>query len=563
MKKRLLSTVLSIIIVVCIISSSINYALAIPASPAGNVLERIQQLRSIFPDGSYFSANGAACGHSNLSSCSNCSLSGVMTKKLGYSNTAGMPEGWACVAFAKYAYYYVFGIPYNTTVYNYNVPSNSSSISLAQAKPGDIFVWNFKHMAMYLGNNQFFHSNFGGINKVSYGSATKHGNPDYIIRANNYDQINNSSTNEMEDVTHQFLNQIIAIKSVQNGKYVSAWMNDSRERAPTYARVDKIGEWEKFQVESAANGWIALKSIENKRYLSATLAPEKSVPILAAAQYAESWEHFKIFKKGNDYYIKAKANGNWLTAFIDQANTPIRATQSVASTWERFSIHTVSVIQPPPVVEIQPPNTGGNPDGGNTAPPNEPPVKPEPSFVNPFTDVKESDWFYKDVAYVYSNGLFSGVSSTKFAPNMSMTRGMTVTALYRMAGNPYAFGGNNPFYDVPETAYYRNAVVWAVNRGIVSGVGGGRFAPDSGITRQDVAVIFVRYANKMGIPLPAADGIIGFQDASDISGYAKDSVSILLRAKIIGGRPGNIFDPKGKATRAEVAAMIRSFSALG
>ncbi|MDL2325364.1 Ig-like domain-containing protein, partial [Ruminococcaceae bacterium OttesenSCG-928-A16] len=165
---------------------------AVPAPATGNVWSRIQQLRSLFHDGSYFSANGGACGHNLYSTCNNCSLSGTMTVKLGYSSTMGMPEGWTCVAFAKYAYYYVFGIPYNTTVYNGNVPSNSSKVSLSQARAGDIFVWNYAHMAMYLGNGQFFHSNVKGTNKVSYGTGYS-GTPSYIIRANNYDSIDSST----------------------------------------------------------------------------------------------------------------------------------------------------------------------------------------------------------------------------------------------------------------------------------------------------------------------------------------------------------------------------------
>ena len=182
------------------------------------------------------------------------------------------------------------------------------------------------------------------------------------------------------------------------------------------------------------------------------------------------------------------------------------------------------------------------------------------SWENPFTDVNEEHWFYADVQYVYENGLFSGTSATTFSPTMPMTRGMVVTVLGRIAGiNINDYSGAS-FDDVNTTQYYAPYVKWAAEMGIVSGVGNNKFAPDANIRRQDIAAILYRYAEKTGITLPKVATAITFSDDANISGYAKEAVAAMQRAGIINGKPGNIFDPNGIATRAEVAAMLHRFA---
>ena len=163
---------------------------AVPASPKGNVETRIESLRALYPDGSYFSVNGKACTHGTLGTCNNCSLSGNM-KKMGYNQTQKMVQGWTCVAFARFAFFYIFGIPYDVLMYNNKAPTGTKLIKKSQALPGDLFVWNNKHVAVYLGGNKFYHSNVGSPNRVSYGSGYS-GTPSYIIRANNYNTINSA-----------------------------------------------------------------------------------------------------------------------------------------------------------------------------------------------------------------------------------------------------------------------------------------------------------------------------------------------------------------------------------
>ncbi|ODM24960.1 hypothetical protein A7W90_01315 [Clostridium sp. Bc-iso-3] len=186
-------------------------------------------------------------------------------------------------------------------------------------------------------------------------------------------------------------------------------------------------------------------------------------------------------------------------------------------------------------------------------------VMPTPpiEWVNPFEDVKTSDWFYSDVEYVVQNGLFSGTSATTFEPNNRMTRAMLVTVLWRLEGSPVL--GNNPFEDVPSGQWYSEAVAWAAQNGIVSGMGDGLFAPNSDITREQMATILYRYEQFSGKIPPDIVADREFSDWDDISDYAKNPVNVLTAQGIINGKPGNLFDPKGTATRAEVAAMLHRF----
>jgi hypothetical protein len=178
-------------------------------------------------------------------------------------------------------------------------------------------------------------------------------------------------------------------------------------------------------------------------------------------------------------------------------------------------------------------------------------------FDNPFTDVKEGAWYYDDVAFVYTHGLFAGTSATTFSPEMAMTRGMLVTVLYRLYGAA-AGSSNNPFSDVPSGQYYTDAVLWAAANGIVEGYNG-KFNPNDPITRQDMAVVLARYADFAGAKLPETRSYVPFRDDADVADYAKEAIEAMFRAMIIRGKPGDLVDPQGNATRAEVAAMLHRF----
>jgi len=178
----------------------------------------------------------------------------------------------------------------------------------------------------------------------------------------------------------------------------------------------------------------------------------------------------------------------------------------------------------------------------------------------PFNDVKTSDWFFGDVKYAYENGLFNGMSHTAFEPYTSMTRAMLVTVLWRMAGSPNASGTS--FTDVKSSEWYSAAVAWAGQNKIVEGIGDNLFAPNSSITRQDLATMIMRYISFIKFIYVVNDEYRIFADEKEISSYAKNAIQNLNKLGIMNGRGNNVIDPRGAATRAEVAAMLHRLAEM-
>ena len=182
-------------------------------------------------------------------------------------------------------------------------------------------------------------------------------------------------------------------------------------------------------------------------------------------------------------------------------------------------------------------------------------------YKNPapvFTDIT-GHWAADNILFAASRGLLSGTSDTTFSPGTGMTRGMFVTALGRLAGiNPDSYQ-TGKFTDVKADAYYAPYVNWAAQTGIVEGVTATTFAPDTNINREQMAVIMKNYAAKLGYDLPQTLKAVTFADNTQISSWAKDAVKSMQQAGILAGKNENKFDPKGTATRAEVATVLRRF----
>ena len=176
--------------------------------------------------------------------------------------------------------------------------------------------------------------------------------------------------------------------------------------------------------------------------------------------------------------------------------------------------------------------------------------------ANPFADVKETDWFYDAVQYARVNGFFSGTSKTTFEPNGTMTRGMFVTVLGRMAGvDADRYQSVSSFSDVPADAYYAPYVAWAVKHGVTAGTGGGKFSPDALINREQMAVFFVRYFEKFDVDY-TTDAVITTTpaDIGTVSPYARDAVLKLWKTGLLNGDGVN-FNPAGNASRAQAATL--------
>ncbi|MDR2087857.1 MAG: S-layer homology domain-containing protein [Clostridiales Family XIII bacterium] len=179
----------------------------------------------------------------------------------------------------------------------------------------------------------------------------------------------------------------------------------------------------------------------------------------------------------------------------------------------------------------------------------------------PFVDVAEGDWFFEDVAFVYAEGMMTGVSETEFAPQTAVTRGMMVTVLGRHFGADAAGYAAGAFADVAADAYFAPYIAWAAEAGIARGVGGNRFEPDRAITREDLATLLFRYAAFAGATLQSDPAVrLPFGDVADISDWATEAVIWAYAEGLLKGKPGNAFDPRGTATRAETAALLHRFA---
>lgn len=196
-------------------------------------------------------------------------------------------------------------------------------------------------------------------------------------------------------------------------------------------------------------------------------------------------------------------------------------------------------------------------EGGSASTPSDGPDDPA-VWENPFTDVQAGAWYEDAVRFTVENGLFYGTSDTTFSPNGTMSRGMLATVLYRLAKEPGA-AAEGLFHDVADGRYYTEAVDWAAENRIVTGYGNGNYGPDDPITREQLAAILWRYAQKTGNDgIQNGTEILRFPDTGDVADWAKEAMTWTVDWEIIRGK-GGILDPKGSATRAQVAVMLMRF----
>ena len=183
-----------------------------------------------------------------------------------------------------------------------------------------------------------------------------------------------------------------------------------------------------------------------------------------------------------------------------------------------------------------------------------------PCLTMPFTDVPEDAWYYEAVHKVWAQGLMTGVSDTLFAPGQSCERGMIVTILYRLAGAPEA--GTSGFLDVAEGDYYAAAVAWAEAEGIVYGYDETHFFPRTPITRQQLAAMLYRYAAWAGLDVSAADGLTDYADAETVSSYALEAMRWAVAQELLFGTEAQRLEPDAEATRVQTAAALARFTEL-
>ena len=213
--------------------------------------------------------------------------------------------------------------------------------------------------------------------------------------------------------------------------------------------------------------------------------------------------------------------------------------------------------------------------------PVDPPVDPEepkdsPYFVydpsgcnggpncpsHKFTDVDHTQWYHEGIDFVVANKIMAGVSDTLFGTHDTTTRGMIVTILYRMAGEP-ALKGKNVFTDVANDTWYTKAVIWAKENNIVAGVSADEFAPNAAITREQMATMLYNFAKYMGYDVSnKGANMNSFADSGKISGYAKTAMQWACAEGLIAGTPVNgvvELQPQGNAERCQVSSIIMRF----
>ena len=177
---------------------------------------------------------------------------------------------------------------------------------------------------------------------------------------------------------------------------------------------------------------------------------------------------------------------------------------------------------------------------------------------NPFTDVPASHWAHDDITYVYENDLMNGTDGSLFSPESTTTRAQVVTVLYRLAGQPAADWAN-PFWDVPASAWFHDAVTWAWENDITGGVSSTHFGAGNAVTREQLAAFLYRYAQDQGYDTSARADLSGYSDAGLVSSYATEALSWANATGLIIGTTATTLSPKGSATRAQVATILSRF----
>lgn len=206
-------------------------------------------------------------------------------------------------------------------------------------------------------------------------------------------------------------------------------------------------------------------------------------------------------------------------------------------------------------------SSGGGSSSGNNGSQTEEPDEPSGAQDETvFSDVSSSAWYAEAVNYVYENGLMTGISSTQFAPNNTLTRAMVVQTLYAMANKPAVSGSEN-FTDVSSGDWFADAVTWASANGIVSGYNATQFAPNDPLTREQLALILYGYAQMRGYnTTQSGTSIQKFTDYGSISAWALEAMDWAVNAGLLSGKGNGVLDPTGTATRAEVAQILMNFS---
>ena len=185
---------------------------------------------------------------------------------------------------------------------------------------------------------------------------------------------------------------------------------------------------------------------------------------------------------------------------------------------------------------------------------------PQAAVTCNFTDLEEGAYYYDAVVWANAHGVVNGISAERFGPNQPVSRQQIAAILHRLAGEPSLRGSS--FSDVPSSAYYGEAVAWAVRRGIVEGYPDGTFRPDLPVSRQQLVSILWRYAKLERADRGSRASLRGFPDAGDVADYAGEAMSWALAEGILQGTKEGRLQPQGRAARGQTAVLLERFQTL-
>ena len=181
-------------------------------------------------------------------------------------------------------------------------------------------------------------------------------------------------------------------------------------------------------------------------------------------------------------------------------------------------------------------------------------------FNNPFTDVPDGKWYTDAALYCNFCGFMTGTTETTFSPDMDFSRAMFVTVLSKIDGADTSDCEGSHFTDVPEGKWYSKPVEWAYRNNYASGTGNGCFSPMAPVTRETIAQFFYNYTAKKGGNVSVLDDLSAYTDAGEISGWAKTAVQWAVASELISGTSATTLSPKGTASRAQVAVIVKKFT---
>ncbi len=213
---------------------------------------------------------------------------------------------------------------------------------------------------------------------------------------------------------------------------------------------------------------------------------------------------------------------------------------------------------PTPTATVEPTPTPTASPAPTAEPTAEPTASPEPAKEFPFKDVAKGIWYYPNVYYVWDNGIMEGMEKDIFAPDGTTTRAQFAAVIYRMANKPDASSLRCPFTDLT-ASWYKDAVAWCYNNGVVNGTSATTFDPDSSITREQMVAMLYRYSKQT---VSNTDAVKAFSDTASISEYAVPAVAWAVQNSIVNGMGNGTFSPQGLSTRAQLAAVLNRYMEL-